>query len=182
MKVGSDCFSEIKVQGGNQTPQTQTCCCQPHSCSFWCLMLSIILFTYSLQDITLLHISVYFSSSICLKRVQANWSWDQTITRQGLIKQVYDLLTTDRAPSASRSHVPSPRIWHLSCGVNQDTPQGLCEEELCFAFRSVKGEQVEMMDTVSLCHPSAECCGRSPLHALHPMPSACSAVVFPGPQ
>lgn len=101
MKVGSNCFSKIKVQEGNQTPQTQSCCCQPHNCSFWNLMLSITLCTCSLKGKTLLHVCVYFSSSICLKWALASWSWDQTMTRQGLIKQVYDLLTTGRAPSAS---------------------------------------------------------------------------------
>lgn len=67
VKVGSDCFSKIKVQEGNQTPQTQSRCCQLHKCCFWYLMLSIILCMYSLKDKTLLHVCVYFSSSICLK-------------------------------------------------------------------------------------------------------------------
>lgn len=67
MKVGSDSFSKIKVQEGNQTPQTQSRCCQTPSCSFWKLMLSIILCMYSLKDKTLLHVCIYFSSSVCLK-------------------------------------------------------------------------------------------------------------------
>lgn len=80
-----NCFSKLnKVHQGDQTTQNQSCCCQPCSCSFWCLMLSIIPLTYSLKDVTLLTINVYFSSSICLKRVLERWSWAQRIIRVGL--------------------------------------------------------------------------------------------------
>lgn len=125
-KVGSDCFWKIKLQAGNQTPKPQPCCCQPHSCSFWYLMLSIIPCTYSLKGITLLPICVYFSSSICLKWVLASWSWDQTTTRLGLIKQVYDLLSTGCAPSASLLTCP----WSQNLAFILRCQSGHCSRAL----------------------------------------------------